>query len=135
MKKKLIILSSIVMFSIGLAVYANNSSAMNVLTEDNIEALTDNETVSNNTIQETGTYPHRVWIDHEAHTITLEGYTKVRNSDTGKYDCISHSGSICTISTDAPVRKTSAIAQIISSLASVIFSGLPFWKWVVSLFV
>ncbi len=132
MKKKLIVLSSIVMFSIGLALYANNSSAMKVLSEDNIEALSEGES-SGNPIQETGTYPHRVWIDHEAHTITMEGYHKVKG-EGGKYECTSNSGSTCKMSSDSPVRKTTVIVKLLEALLKVIFSGLPFWKWVVGLF-
>ena len=133
MKKKLIVLSSIVMFSIGLALYANNSSTMKVLSEDNIEALTDGESLGN-PIQETGKYPHRVWIDHEAHTITMEGYHKVKG-ESGKYECTKDSGSTCQMSSDSPVRKTLIIVKLLETLMKIIFDGLPFWKWVVGLFV
>lgn len=43
MKKKIFALSTVALFAIGLAFYANNTSSLNVLSEDNIEALTDGE--------------------------------------------------------------------------------------------
>lgn len=43
MKKKIFALSTVALFAIGLAFYANNSSSVNVLSEDNIEALTNGE--------------------------------------------------------------------------------------------
>ncbi len=132
MKKKLIILSSIVMFSIGLAVYANNSSAMNVLTEDNIEALSEGEG-SWNPIQETGTYPHRVWIDHAAHTITMEGYRREKNFEE-EDECVEKLGYTCTTCTASPIYNAESISEMIINFLKAIFSGTSFFSWVFSLF-
>lgn len=43
MKKKIFALTTVALFAIGVAFYANNTSSLNVLSEDNIEALTDGE--------------------------------------------------------------------------------------------
>lgn len=132
MKKKLIVLSSIVMFSIGFALYANNSSTMNVLSEDNIEALTYNEG-SGNTIQETGTYPHRVWIDHQAHTITMEGKRREKNNEN-QDECFERPGYTCTLSTASPVYNAEEIADMIINFLKTLFSGTSFFSWIFSLF-
>ena len=132
MKKKLIVLSSIVMFSIGLALYANNSSAMKVLSEDNIEALSEGES-SGNPIQETGTYPHRVWIDHEAHTITMEGIHREKNY-AKQDECVEKRGYTCTLSTASPIYNAEEISDIILKFLKTIFSSTSFFSWVFSLF-
>ncbi len=132
MKKKLIVLSSIVMFSIGLALYANNSSAMKVLSEDNIEALTDVESPIC-LIQETGTYPHRVWIDHKTHTITLEGYYK-ESTIEGEYECFEKTGRLCTTSTSEPISNAERIAEMVMKFLKTIFGEESIISWVCSLF-
>ena len=132
MKKKLIVLSSIVMFSIGLALYANNSSTMKVLSEDNIEALTDGENLGN-PIQETGTYPHRVWIDHSAHTITMEGYHKEKNYE-GEDECVEKVGYTCMTCTASPIYNAESIVDMVVKFLKAIFSGTSFFSWVFSLF-
>lgn len=43
MKKKIFALSIVALFAIGLAFYANNTSTLNALSENNVEALTDGE--------------------------------------------------------------------------------------------
>ena len=128
MKKKLIIMSSIVLFSIGMALYANNSSTMKVLSEDNIEALTDGES-GGSSIQETGTYPHRVWIDHQAHTITMEGYRKKKNYEN-EYECVDKPGMTCTTTTADPIMNAERVVDIVVKFLKTIFSSTSFFSWV-----
>ena len=132
MKKKIIILSSIVMFSIGLALYANNSSTMKVLSEDNIEALTDGESL-NDGYQELGEYPHRVWLDNGSHVMVLEGYKKHTNKK-GKEECKSDSNFTCDISTSTPITNAQSIIDMIVKLLNAIFNGTSFFSWIWSLF-
>lgn len=134
MKKKLIVLSSIVLFSIGLALYANNSSAMNVLTEDNIEALTEGEGEgSDGGYQEFGTYPHRVWVFSDTHLMIMEGYRKTTNKKR-QDECKEDSSYTCRISTATPIYNASSIVDMIRRLLDTLFNGTSFFNWIWSLF-
>lgn len=132
MKKKLIVLSSIVMFSIGLALYANNSSAMKVLSEDNIEALTDGES-SGCVCQEMGTYPNRVWVYSDTHIMILEGYRNTTGKK-GKYECKRDPKFTCRISTATPISNASSIIDMVKRLLDTLFNGKSFFSWIWSLF-
>jgi hypothetical protein len=122
------------MFSIGLALYANNSSTMKVLSEDNIEALTDGEGEgSEGTYQELGTYPNRVWIFSDTHVMVLEGYKKTTNKKR-QNECKANSSYICHVSTATPIYNASSIVDMIRRLLNTLFNGTSFFSWVFSLF-
>ena len=145
MKKKLIVLSSIVMFSIGLALYANNSSAMKVLSEDNIEALSEGESSGNHiealtdgegsgcVCQEMGTYPNRVWVYSDTHIMILEGYRNTTGKK-GKYECKRDPNYTCRISTATPISNASSIIDMVKKLLDTLFNGKSFFSWIWSLF-
>ena len=133
MKKKLIIMSSIALFSIGMALYANNSSTMKVLSEDNIEALTDGES-GGSVCQEMGTYPNRVWVYNDTHIMILEGYRNTTGKK-GKHECKSDSQYTCRISTATPISNASSIIDMITRLLDALYNGgKSFFNWIWSLF-
>lgn len=122
MKKKIFALSTVALFAIGLAFYANNSSSVNVLSEDNIEALTDGEGSGSVTI-ERGSVPYRVWVDNETHIMTVENYRKITNSD-GEKECFRTEGYLCQVSTATPIYNATVIIDKVSDLLN---NGLFSW--------
>ena len=135
MKKKLIVLAATALFSVGLAFYANNSKIMNVLSDSNVEALTGSSDGGNggNTYTEFGTYPHRVWVDNITHTLTLEGYRKVKNEE-GKYECMNNQSYTCASSSASPVYIASEIVDMIKNLIGSLLESNSFFSWIKGLF-
>jgi hypothetical protein len=140
MKKKLIVLASVAMLSVGAAFYANKSSYINALSENDVEALTDTGEGSggnsgNTTYYEFGTNPHRVWVDNITHMVTIEGYTKAKDDD-GEYinDCELNSNRTCQLSTASTLYNVEHYASILTETLKSLSDCANIVNWVKGLF-
>lgn len=128
MKKKLIVLMTATLFSLGAAIYANKSTAFREINEENVEALAVNpeELQNNSNIIETGTYPHRVWINDSSQVLYVEGYERTED-DKGNEIVSEKSGSICRLNTTTVVQNISTIAE---TVCNIIKTCIPILNWI-----
>ena len=133
----MIILASVAMLSIGAAFYANKSSYINALSENDVEALSDSGEGSggNTTYFEFGTNPNRVWVDNETHIVTIEGYTKAKDDD-GEYinDCEANSNRTCQLSTASTLYNVEHYASILTETLKSLSDCANIVSWVKGLF-
>ncbi|MBO4560400.1 MAG: hypothetical protein J5705_00335 [Bacteroidaceae bacterium] len=132
MKKKLIAMAAVAMFSVSLAFYANNSN-LNVINETNVEALADGEGFG--PYQVFGTYPNRILVDNITHVVTFEGKAQDKN-DKGKpiNACAETSGGTCTINTTTTVYNVGVISSYLETFFKGVSNALPIINWIMSLF-
>ena len=132
MKKKIFALSTVALFAIGLAFYANNTSSLNVLSEDNIEALTDGEGFG--PYEVFGTYPNRIIVDNVTHVVTFEGKTQDKDSrDRLINACLEESGGSCTINTTTTVYNVGLICGYIEQFFEDFSNARSIIDWIKSL--
>ena len=133
MKKKIFALSTVALFAIGLAFYANNSSSVDVLSENNVEALTDGEGYG--TYAVFGTYPNRIIVDNITHIVTFEGKTQDRDKkDKPRNACADESGGTCSINTTTTVYNIGIISGFLHAFFDGMQGGSSIIEWIESLF-
>lgn len=132
MKKKLIVLMTATLFSLGAAIYANNATAFREISEENVEALANDpeDPHNNSNLIERGTYPHRVWIDDSSHVILLEGY-EVTEDDKGNEIITEKEGSICRINTSTGIQNFNSIAETVTNILKTL---IPILQWLSLIF-
>lgn len=133
MKKKIFAMSFVALFAVGLAFYANNTSTLNALSENNVEALTDGEGGSVYEIY--GTYPNRIVIDNITHVVTFEGKSQDRDhKDNPINACAEESGGTCTINTTTTVYNLGVIQGYLEKFFEGVSNALSIIDRIMSLF-
>lgn len=132
MKKKLVLLATTSLLSLGFALYANHSNSIDVLGSSDVEALSDNES-STSLIQVTGEFPYRTWINHYSHTVTLESYKKTLN-EFKEYECVMTSGYTCMLTTSTPISNATTILDKITDFLKSVFHDISPFEWIKKLF-
>jgi len=125
MKKKLSILAMAALFSMGLAFYANNLKSVRVLSENNVEALSDggSDPGGYSPYMEFGSSPNRVIVDNETHVIVIENMKQPYDNQGNLINgCVAEYGSCCVISTTTGVYNAT---QILDHIAKFISAILP----------
>lgn len=134
MKKKLIVLMIATLFSLGAAIYANNSN-LNVINETNVEALTKGPEQGDATITVYGEPGDRIVINHTAQVVSWEGKTKKRDQNNCLInDCIQESGSTCTISMSSELSDVTAYTESLKSFFKDATGSTNIISWIISLF-
>jgi len=131
MKKKLIAMAVVAMFSVGLAFYANNSN-LNVISDTNIEALADGE--GGGPYQVFGTYPNRILVDNITHVVTFEGKAQaVNNKNKPINGCSEESGGTCTVNTTTTVYNLGIISSYLENFFKGVSNAVQLIQWIISL--
>jgi len=133
MKKKIFALTTVALFAIGLAFYANNTSSLNVLSEDNIEALTDGEGFGSYTVY--GSSPERIVVDNITHVVIFEGKGQDRDYRGNSINaCTDEYGGSCTINTTTTVYNVGIILNYIERFFEEFTNARAIIDWIKSLF-
>ena len=115
MKKKMIILASVAMLSIGAAFYANKSSYINALSENDVEALSDTGEGSG-TYMVYGSSPNRIILDNITHVVVFEGKKQaVNNKNKPINGCSEETGGTCNVNTTTTVHNVGLISDYLVS--------------------
>lgn len=115
MKKKLIVLASVAMLSVGAAFYANKSSYINALSENDVEALTETGE-GGSAYQVYGSSPNRIIVDNVTHVVIFEGKKQaVNNKNKPINGCSEETGGTCNVSTTTTVYNIGLISDYLVS--------------------
>jgi len=140
MKKKLIVLMTATLFSLGAAIYANKSN-LNVINETNVEALAQDPEQQNGgggvspIITISGTAGNRILFDNVTHMATWEGKTKAYDDDGDEVnDCDAKSGSTCTISMTTPIYNITEFGKMLEEFFANKENVAELVEWVLAKF-
>jgi hypothetical protein len=139
MKIRLSVLAVTVLFSMGLAFHANNLESVEVLSENNVEALSqgggDPAGGSNCPYMIFGEAPDRIIVDMETHVVVFENKAQVYDAKGKALNgCRFEPGGVCVVSTTTWVYNVGEIVSYLESFLNALNTSMPLIKFIVGLF-
>lgn len=136
MKKKLTILAATALFSMGLAFYANNLKSVDILLENNVEALSEDSGDPSGMppYMEFGSSPNRVIADMQTHVLVIENMRQEYDSKGRPLNgCISDPGSACVINTTTSVYNFGQVVSFLDDFFKALQALGPIISFIMSL--